>query len=280
MIGILGKKVGMTQIFDEEGRQIPVTVVKAGPCYVTELRTKEKNGYTAVQLGFDVAKEKRFSKPLLGQLKKRNLPPLRFIREIRTPVIEGLQVGQKVTVDNFQAGDRVDVIGSSIGRGFQGVVKRHHFKGGEASHGSMFGRVPGSIGQSSFPSRVLKGMKAPGHMGNARVTVQNLKVMHVDRDNHLLTLKGSVPGFENSYLIIRTALKKAQKVAWKVEQPEEQPREAQPVTEAGTKEASESKEAPRSEEEQVPATESVPEQPQEKTPSEETKSKASEEKSS
>ena len=221
MIGLLGKKIGMTQVFDEkDGRQIPVTVIELGPCHVTDLRTKEKHGYSSVQLGFDPAKVKQVTKPRLGAFKKSGVPALRFVREIRTESTEGLKVGQKLTVDHFEVGDVVDVEGVSIGRGFQGVVKRHHFKGGASkSHGSMFGRVPGSIGASSFPSRVVKGLRAAGHMGNTQITLQNLKVIKVDLSNHLLAVKGSVPGAEGGYLVVRTALKKGARRSWKVEKP-------------------------------------------------------------
>ena len=237
MIGLLGKKVGMTQLFDDQGRQVPVTVLEVGPCFVTGVRTKEKNGYGAVQLGFDLAKEKRMSKPRIGYFKKSKLPALRFLREIRTEELEGLHVGGQVSVDNFEVGDFVDIEGVSIGRGFQGVVKRHHFKGAlSKSHGSMFGRVPGSIGASSFPSRVVKGMRAAGHMGNARVTMQNLRVFKIDKENHLLAVRGAVPGVEKGYLVIRAALKKAKPRKWKVQgAPNEPPQETTPSRESQSK---------------------------------------------
>ena len=238
MIGLLGKKVGMTQLFDDLGRQIPVTVLEVGPCHVTDIRTKDKHGYSAVQLAFGSVKEKSLNRPKLGHLKKSKAEPLRFIREIRTEDVQGLTVGQRLTVDQFEVGDVVDVEGVSIGKGFQGVVKRHHFKGGASkSHGSMFGRVPGSIGASSFPSRVVKGMRAAGHMGHERVTVQNLKIMRIDKENRLLVLKGGVPGTENGYLIIRTALKKGKASKWKVDNP--------PANESAPKESP--KETPQAE---------------------------------
>ncbi len=218
MIGLLGKKIGMTQVFDDQGRQVPVTVLEVGPCYVTELRVPEKHGYSAVQLAYGEAKEKHLNKAKLGHLKRANVSALKFIREIQTGDLEGLQIGQKVGVDNFEAGDFVDVEGVSIGKGFQGVVKRHHFKGSASkSHGSMFGRVPGSIGASSFPSRVVKGMRAAGHMGNERVTVQNLKVVKVDPANNLLIVKGAVPGFEGGRLVVKSALKRGARRKWKVQ---------------------------------------------------------------
>ena len=219
MIGLLGKKLGMTQIFDDQGRRIPVTLLEVGPCSVLDIRTKEKHGYSAVQIGFALAKVKRLSRPQLGLFKKIKIPALRHVREIRTEQVEGLSVGAEVNVDNFQVGDFVDIEGVSIGKGFQGVVKRHHFKGGASkSHGSMFGRVPGSIGASSFPSRVVKGMRAAGHMGNRNITVQNLKVVRVDEANHLIAVRGAVPGFEGQCLVIRIALKKKKDAGrkWKV----------------------------------------------------------------
>jgi large subunit ribosomal protein L3 len=228
MLGLLGKKIGMTQIFDEDGREIPVTVIELGPCYVMAVRTKEKSGYNAVQLGFEEVSEKRVSKPRLGQFKKVRVPALRHVREIRTDELAGVEVGQQLTVENFEVGDMVDVEGVSRGLGFQGVVKRHHFTGGRSGHGSMFGRVAGSIGASAYPSRVIKGMKMPGHMGNERVTTSNLKVVKVDAKNHLLAVRGSVPGTENGLVIVRTSLTRGKKRAWKVpasaaQAPEETP---------------------------------------------------------
>lgn len=222
MIGLLARKVGMTRLFDEEGRQIPVTVLQVGPCVVTQLKTKEKDGYNAVQLGFGEKKEKGLTRPLQGKFKKIGVTPKRFLREIRTDDLEGLQVGKELKVDQFEAGEYVDVEGISIGKGFQGVVKRHHFRGGPASHGSMFGRVAGSIGASSFPSRVVKGMKMPGQMGNQQVTVQNLKVVKVDPENHLLAVTGAVPGTETGCLVVRSALKKGKAKKWKVEKQEQE----------------------------------------------------------
>ncbi len=217
MIGLLGRKVGMTQLFNEEGFPVPVTVLQVGPCVITQVRTKEKDGYTAVQLGFSDKKEKQSTKALIGHYKKAQSGPKRFLREIRTESTEGLEVGQELKVDQFEAGEFVDVEGISIGKGFQGVVKRHHFAGGPKTHGSMFGRVAGSIGASSFPSRVVKGMKMPGQMGNQRVTVQSLKVVKVDPENHLLVVKGPIPGAETGCVIIRTSLKRGKAKPWKVE---------------------------------------------------------------
>ena len=221
MIGLLGKKVGMSQIFDGEGLQIPVTVVEVGPCFVTALRTKEKNGYLGVQLGFDAVKEKSLNKPKLGALRKANVPPVRFIREIRTEDIANLSVGSELRAENFEIGEYVDIEGVSIGKGFQGVVKRLNYKGGaSSSHGSMFGRVPGSIGSKAggvgCRKKVRKGKGLPGHMGDETVCIHNLKVMKVDAEKHLLALGGSVPGAEGGYLIIRTSLKRGKKGSWKV----------------------------------------------------------------
>lgn len=220
MIGLLGRKVGMSQFFDEAGSQVPVTVLEVGPCVVMNVRRKEKAGYNAVQLSFGEKKEKQVSKPALGQFKKSGVTPKRFIREIRTDELEGLEVGTELKVDSFEAGDYVDVQGISIGKGFQGVVKRHHFRGGPKTHGSMFGRVAGSIGASSFPSRVVKGMKMPGQMGAQQVTVQNLLVVKVDPENHLLAVRGSVPGTEEGLLVVRTSLKRGKPRKWKLEKKE------------------------------------------------------------
>lgn len=224
-IGLLGKKVGMTQKFDSEGRQIGLTLVEAGPCSVVGLRTIEKDGYVAVQLGFRKAKEKRLRKSEVGLFKKAKVAPTKYVREIRTEEVEGLRVGTQVAVDNFEIGDFVDVEGISIGKGFQGVVKRHKFKAGEKAHGSKFGREAGSTGASAFPSRVVKGKKNAGHMGNERITTQNLKVIEVDKENNLLALKGAVPGTEaeDQYLIIRIARKRGTARKWKVVESETKP---------------------------------------------------------
>ncbi|OGW86537.1 MAG: 50S ribosomal protein L3 [Omnitrophica bacterium RIFCSPHIGHO2_02_FULL_46_11] len=215
MIGLLGKKVGMTQIFDHDGNRVPVTVLEVGPCTIVQIKKKETDGYQAIQLAFDAKKEKRTNRAELGHFKKSKSTPKRFLREIRTENLEGLELGKELHVNNFAVGDYIDVIGTSIGKGFQGVVKRHHFKGGERGHGSMFGRVAGSIGASSFPSRVVKGMRMPGQMGNERVTVQNLRVEKIDLEHNLMAVHGAVPGHENSYLIIREALKKPRPRKWR-----------------------------------------------------------------
>lgn len=221
MIGLLGKKIGMSQIFDGEGQQIPVTVLEVGPCFVTALRTKEKNGYMGVQLGFDAMSTKRLNKAKAGMLRKANVPPVRFIREIRTEDIANLTVGSELHAENFEVGEYVDIEGVSIGKGFQGVVKKLNYKGGaSSSHGSMFGRVPGSIGSKAggvgCRKKVRKGKGLPGHMGDEQICIHNLKVMKVDAENNLLALSGSVPGAEGGYLIIRSALKRGRKGTWKV----------------------------------------------------------------
>ncbi len=205
--GLIAKKVGMTQDFDEAGNVIPVTVLKAGPCTVIQKKTKEKDGYSVLQLGLVEEKPLRKPiKPLLGHLKKSNAPPLRIIREFRYDEKGEVKEGDQFFVDIFQSGEKVHVIGRSKGKGFAGVVKRWGFKGGKASHGSMLHRAPGSIGASAFPSRVFKGKKLPGHMGQERVTVRNLTVIQTDKENNLLVVKGAVPGASGSYLLIKKAL--------------------------------------------------------------------------
>lgn len=203
--GLLGKKVGMTQIFDNEGNVIPVTVVTTGPCYVLAL----KDSPLKVTLGFDAAKEARLNKPESGYFKKIGVAPLRFIREVNSTDNKDYKVGQEIKADFFKAGDFVAVTGTSLGKGFQGGMKRWNWTGGPKSHGSMTHRRVGSIGSSSDPSRVWKGHHMPGHMGNARVTIQNLRVIQVDPDNNLLLIKGAVPGGKNSYLIINRSTRKA-----------------------------------------------------------------------
>lgn len=202
--GIIGKKVGMTQVYAEDGRALPVTVIEAGPCVVVQRKSREKDGYAAVQLGLvESRKAKRITKPMKGHFAKADLPPCRVLRELPVAEDAEVKVGDKVSVELFAPGDSINVVGTSKGRGFQGVMKRHNFGGGKASHGSMFHRAPGSIGQSAYPSRVLKGMKGAGHMGSDRVTVRNLEVVRVDTDNNLLIVRGSVPGAGGSYVVIR-----------------------------------------------------------------------------
>jgi len=201
---ILGKKIGMTSIFDDNGQMIPCTIIEAGPCYVTQVRTKDRDGYEAVQLGFDEIKERLVNKPLKGHFKRSGVKPLRLISEFRIFNGTQFQIGQEVRVDSFTQGDVVDVSGRSKGRGFQGVVKRHHFGGvGMTTHGqSDRVRAPGSIGASSYPSRVMKGRRMAGRMGGERVTVKNLTVLKVIAESNILIVKGSVPGAINCYLEI------------------------------------------------------------------------------
>jgi large subunit ribosomal protein L3 len=203
MIGLIGRKVGMTQIFDGKGEAIPVTVIEAGPCTVTELRTRERHGYAAVQLGFGTNKEKRFTRPALGQFKKRNLPPARHVREFVVEDAAGLEVGQSLTVALFEKGRHVDVRGVTKGRGFAGVVKRHKFIAGHASHGPTAGKQPGSIGASAYPSRVIKGKRLPGRMGGVNLTIKNLEVIGVDPEQNVLLVRGAVPGPTNGLLYVQ-----------------------------------------------------------------------------
>jgi large subunit ribosomal protein L3 len=205
--GIIGKKVGMTQLFQPDGSVQPATVLKVGPCVVAQVKTVETDGYAAVQLGLVEAKPSKENKPTQGHFKKAGVPPTRVRREVTLAAGgDPLKAGDQVGVSIFADGERVDVIGTSRGKGFQGVVKRHHFAGGRASHGSMFHRAPGSIGASSFPSRVVKGMRMAGHMGDVRRTVRNLKVLRVDAENNLLLVEGAVPGGPNSVVVIRKAV--------------------------------------------------------------------------
>jgi large subunit ribosomal protein L3 len=202
--GIIGKKLGMTQVYADDGRAIPATIIQAGPCVVVQRKSKDKDGYEAVQLGLvEDRKVKRVTKPMKGHFDKAGLPPCRVLREFRLAGGDETKVGDKVSVELFAPGDAINVTGTSKGKGFQGVVKRHHFRGGAATHGSMFHRAPGSIGASAFPSRVLKGMRAAGHMGSDRVTIRNLTVVRVDTDKNILVVEGGVPGAGGSYLVIR-----------------------------------------------------------------------------
>jgi large subunit ribosomal protein L3 len=213
MKGILGKKVGMTQVFDESGKVIPVTVIEAGPCFVTQKKTVKKDGYAAIQLGFEEeVKPRRLTQPQQGHLRKNNLPPLRYLREIRMSEgeMEEYEEGQKVSIGIFEAGEMVDVIGTSKGRGFAGVVKRHGFRGGPKTRGqSDRQRAPGSIGQTTTPGRIYKGKRMAGRMGNQRVSGQSLQVILVDSQRNLLAVKGSVPGARNGLLLIKEARKTA-----------------------------------------------------------------------
>ncbi len=206
--GIIGRKLGMTQLFAEDGTVHPATVIKAGPCVVVQAKSPATDGYEAVQLGLVEERPAKTNKPTAGHFKKANVPPTRVRREVALAKGgDALKAGDQVLVNTvFKAGDQVDVIGVSRGHGFQGVVKRHHFRGGAATHGSMFHRAPGSIGASSYPSRVVKGMRAAGRMGGDRVTVRNLKIVRVDGDNNLLIVHGAVPGKAGGYMVIRKAV--------------------------------------------------------------------------
>ncbi|MGD2206289.1 MAG: 50S ribosomal protein L3 [Anaerolineae bacterium] len=210
MKGILGKKVGMTQIFDEQGEVVPVTVIEAGPCFVSQIKTVERDGYTAIQMGFEETKPKHVTRPNRQHLRKSDLPPLRYLREfrMRDDEIAEYQEGQKLTVDIFEEGEFVDVIGTSKGRGFAGVVKRHGFRGGPKTHGQSDRlRAPGSVGACTDPGRVFKGMRMAGRMGGRRVTAQNLRVVMVDSERNLLAIRGPVPGAKNGLLMVRQARK-------------------------------------------------------------------------
>ena len=205
--GLIGKKIGMTQIFDESGLAIPVTVIEAGPCYVTQVRLPEKDGYSAIQLGFGEIKEKRLTGGQLGHLKRNDLAPVKFLREFRVKNPD-VQEGDKLTVAVFSVGERVDVVGTSKGKGFQGGVKRYHFKGGPRTHGaSDRERAPGSRGSGTTPGRVYKGSRGPGHMGSDRVTAQSLKVVLVDPERNLIGVNGSVPGARGGLVLVKEARK-------------------------------------------------------------------------
>ncbi len=206
--GLIGKKVGMTQVFDENGTVIPVTVIKAGPCVVVQKKTKEADGYESVQLGLvEFLRPSRVNKPKAGHFKKAGVPPCRVLREFRFEDGQEMpNVGEQILVSQvFKAEDMVDVVGTSKGRGFAGLIKRHHFGGGASTHGSMFHRAPGSIGASAFPSRVLPGMRAAGHMGDETVTAQNLKVVRVQEQDNILLVRGAVPGRNGGYVVVKKA---------------------------------------------------------------------------
>jgi large subunit ribosomal protein L3 len=221
LTGIIGKKIGMTQVFTKEGLSVPGTVIQAGPCVVVQAKTAAADGYEAVQIGLVEDKPAKVRKPLAGHYKKAGVPPTRVRREVTLQAgAEAPKTGDQVLVTGiFAAGDRVDVIGVSRGKGFQGVVRRHNFAGGAATHGSMFHRAPGSIGASSFPSRVVKGMRAAGRMGGDRVTTRNLKVVQIDAENNLLVLRGAVPGAPGGYLVIRKAVARKPEPKPQVEKP-------------------------------------------------------------
>lgn len=204
---IIGKKIGMTQIFDEKGRVIPVTAIEAGPCVVAQIKNAETDGYEAIQLGFGEVKESKVNRPIKGHFAKSKLTPKKHLREFRVDSVEGVKVGDELKADTFAAGDKVDIQGISKGKGFQGVIKRHGQSRGPMGHGSMYHRRPGSMGPTSTPGRVFKGKKLPGHMGRNTITIQNLEVVKVDLDKNVILVKGSVPGANGSILKIKSSIK-------------------------------------------------------------------------
>ncbi len=211
-LGILGRKIGMTQVFQEDGSPIPITVVEAGPCWVIQKKTREKDGYEAIQLGFLPKNAKRVNKPLSGHLKKAAVGGMTYIRELRVEDSSGFELGQELRVDMFKAGEYVDVTGYSKGRGFSGVMKRHGFHGAPGSHGTHeYFRHGGSVGSATYPHHVFKGKKMPGHYGNSRVTIQNIQIHEVKGDQNLILLKGGIPGARNGLVLIQTAKKKGSK---------------------------------------------------------------------
>ena len=205
--GLIGKKLGMTQIFDEQGKVIPVTVIEAGPCVVAQVKTVETDGYNAIQLGFGDVKESKINKPEKGHFAKSKLTPKKHLREFRLDSVENINVGDELKADTFTAGDQLDIQGTSKGIGFQGVIKRHGQSRGPMGHGSMYHRRPGSMGPTSTPGRVFKGKKLPGHMGSQTITIQNLEVVRVDLDKNVILVKGSVPGAKGAILKLKTSVK-------------------------------------------------------------------------
>lgn len=205
--GIIGKKLGMTQIFTEDGTRVPVTVVQAGPCYVTQKKIASLDGYSAVQVGYESTNSARANKPQLGHCTKAGKGVFRYLKELKFENSEDYNLGDALTVDQFAVGEFVDVTGTSIGKGFQGVIKRWNFKGGRSSHGSRFHRAPGSIGASATPSHVFKNKKMPGQMGNERVTVQRLQIVRIDSSDNLMLIKGAIPGHKNNVVIIKQSIK-------------------------------------------------------------------------
>ncbi len=204
---IIGKKIGMTQIFDEEGKVIPVTVIEAGPCVVAQVKSVETDGYNAIQLGFGEVKESKVNRPEKGHFAKANIAAKKHLREFRVDEVESYKVGDEIKADTFEKGDKIDVQGTSKGKGFQGVIKRHGQSRGPMGHGSMYHRRPGSMGPTSTPGRVFKGKKLPGHMGVQTITIQNLDVVAVDMDKNVILVKGSVPGVKGAILKIKTSVK-------------------------------------------------------------------------
>ncbi|MFH1753419.1 MAG: 50S ribosomal protein L3 [Candidatus Omnitrophota bacterium] len=207
MIGLIGKKIGMTQLFKQDGERVPVTLIAVGPCPILQIKKHDSEGYTALQIGFNEKSEKRTNKPLKGHFKKSGAKPVAVIREIRLSSVDSYKEGQVLEVDQFHPGDLVDISGLTIGKGFQGGMKKWGWGGGRKTHGSMHHRAPGSIGASSFPSRVTKGHQMPGRMGGVQRTVQHLEVIKVDKEKHIMAVKGSIPGNGSSYLMVRNSKK-------------------------------------------------------------------------
>ena len=207
MKALIGKKIGMTQIFDEKGNIVPVTAIEVGPCTVTQIKTVDQDGYQSIQLGFEDVKESKLTKPELGKFKKSKLTPKKYLREFPIESVDGINVGDEFKADVFEVGDKVDIQGTSKGKGFQGVIKRHGQSRGPMGHGSMYHRRPGSMGPTSTPGRVFKGKNLPGHMGVETVTIQNLEIVKVDLDKNIILVKGSVPGAKKSILKIRKSVK-------------------------------------------------------------------------
>jgi len=205
MPGIIGKKVGMTQVFDEKGEIIPATVIEAGPCPIVQVKTPQKDGYSAIQVGFGAKREKNLTKPVVGHYKKTRVPVRAMLREFRVDDASAYEAGQEIKVDQFEVGKRVDVVATSIGRGFQGTTKRHGFTGGKATHGVTTHRQPGSIGCSAYPSRVIKGKRLPGRMGGKQVTQKGLKVVAIDVEQSLLVVRGSIPGPVRGFVLVKPA---------------------------------------------------------------------------
>lgn len=288
--GLIGRKIGMTQTFDDEGNAVPVTVIKAGPCTVIQKKTKEKDGYSVIQLSLmEERGNKKPPKPLVGHYSKSGIPPGRILQEFKFKEQGEVKEGDQFFVDIFQVGEKVDVIGTSKGKGFAGVMKRWGFHGGKASHGSMFHRAPGSIGASAFPSRVVKGKKLPGQLGNQRVTIKNLIVVEADKDNNLLVVKGAIPGAKGGYLLIKKADFRPEEPVSEREKPEKpkpeasepehpQADKAEPEPEKKEKpEPVQPEEAPSEKSEQVkPEPKDTPEEESEEKQSEKAKDKAKE----
>ena len=205
--GLIGKKVGMTQIFDEQGKVIPVTVIEAGPCVIAQIKTVDTDGYNAIQLGFGEVKEHKVNKPVRGHYAKSKITPKKHLREFRLDSVANMNVGDELKVDTFVAGDKLDIQGTSKGKGFQGVIKRHGQSRGPMGHGSMYHRRPGSMGPTSTPGRVFKGKRLPGHMGRETITIQNLEVVRVDLDKNAILVKGSVPGAKGAILKLKSSVK-------------------------------------------------------------------------